>query len=101
MVTIDRGSLADDALLDLIMSFHDPKVNMIKCGYCGLMSRNLTVHIRMNHKRSRPFKFSFSGLSSQEKMFTNRETFKASIRHKKSVWVKRSNSKLMLTTYTA
>ena len=55
IVTIDKGSLTDDKLLDLITSFHEPKVNMIKCGYCGLMSRNFVVHIRMNHKRSRPF----------------------------------------------
>ena len=101
MVTIYRESFADKEWLDLITSFHDPKVNMIKCSYCGLISRNLAVHIRMNHKRSRPFEFSFSGLNSQEKMFTNSEAFEASLRHKKSVWVKRSISNLMLTTYTA
>ena len=84
---IDKDSFADDDWLNLITSFNDPKVNMIQCGYCGIMSRNLVVHIRINYRRNRPFKFSFSGLNSQRRMFTNRETFGASIKNKPGIWV--------------
>ena len=100
MVTIDRGRLADDKLLDLITSFHEPKVNLIKCGYCGIMSRNLTVHVKLNHKKNKSFGFGFSGLGSQEKNVISSETFEAGIRHKKSVWVRRAKSRLELSNCT-
>ena len=45
------------------------------------MSRNLVVHIRMNHKRNRPFEFSFRGLNSEEKMFTNKESPEIDLRY--------------------
>ena len=100
MVTIDRGSLADDELVDLITSFHTPKVNLIKWGYCGLMSRNLAVHMKLNHNRNKLFGCGFSGLGSQEKNVINSKAFKASIRHKKSVWVRRAKPRLELSNYT-
>ena len=98
MVTIDREKLVDDEILDLITSFHKPKVNLIKCGYCGIMSRNLPVHVKLNYKKSKLI--GFSGLGSQGKSFISSEAFQAGIRHKKSVWVRRAKSRLELSNYT-
>ena len=98
--TTGEGGITDDNLLDLIMSFNDPKINLIKCGYCGLMARNLAVHVRLNHKMNKSFGFGFSGLSLRERNAISSKTFEAGIRHKRSVWIRRANSRLELSTYT-
>ena len=100
-LTVNMESFADDDWLSFITSCNDPKVNIIKCGYCGTWLRNLAAHIRINHRRNRQFGFSFPGLNSQRRVFTNKETFGASIMNKRSIWVSKpqSRAKLMLTTY--
>ena len=60
-LTIDKESFADDDWLNLITSFNDPKVNLIQCGYCGIKSRNLAVHIKLKHRRNKPGGQDFRG----------------------------------------
>ena len=38
-------------LLHLVTSFHEPAITQEKCGYCGMMVRNMMVHVRLNHKK--------------------------------------------------
>ena len=45
----------------MVTSFHDPAITQEKCGYCGMMVRNFTVHIRLNHKKK---SMGFTGFSS-------------------------------------
>ena len=89
--------LADEELLELVTSFHEPKIALEKCGYCGIMARNLAVHVKLNHKKRKSI--GFSGLGSQEKSVVRREAVEAGARHKKSVWIRRGKSRLELTNY--
>ena len=98
--TTGDGGITDDNLLNLIMSFNDPMTNLVKCGHCGTMARNLAVHVRLNHKMNKSFRFGFSGLSLRERNAINSKTFEAGIHHKRSVWIRRANSRLELSTYT-
>ena len=99
--TLNMESLTDDDWLSLITSCDEPKVNLIRCWYCGIWSRNLAAHIKINHRKNRQFGLGFSGLNSQRRMFADKETFEANIMSKRSIWVSKpqSRAKLMLTTY--
>ena len=46
-----------EELLDLITSFHETEITLEECDYCGLMSRNMRAHKRLNHNKRKSVRF--------------------------------------------
>ena len=63
--------LSCEELLHLVTSFHEPAITQEKWGYCGMMVRNLMVHIRLNHKKK---SMGFTGFSSLQKSVDRKRT---------------------------
>ena len=47
------GALFDpsDGLLHLVTDFPAPTITQEKCQYCGMKVRNMSVHMKLNHKK--------------------------------------------------